>query len=230
MGKLNISNVLVLILGIFMVSCESDSPNNNNQSSNVITSISGTVNSLPANAKIIKAVISKDSLKYIAGNDTAASSNSFNISLSPPPDNVLKNLTELFSFIPVEDKGSSAAMGNFIFNQTYETGASNYNGTIMKSNRFIVSGILETGDFSISYLYCNTNETFSGNYLSVLNSDTLKYNVTLNLEIGYNPVTYKVKTKRTNFTEFDITSGETSGGNWYYYGLVNDNQQVFKYD
>lgn len=231
MKKLILLKLFVVITGLCFISCDSDTSSNNpNPNSNVITSFSGTVNSLPANSRIIKAVMAKDSLKFTAGSDTASSNNTFSISLSTPPDNMLSNITDLFSFIPFESNGSSVARGNFIVNQTFENEMSNFNGTIIKSNRIFTPGNIEVGDFSISYLYCNMNETFSGSYLSVINSDSIKYNVTLNLETGYIPVTYKLKAKRTFYSEIDITSGEASGGNWYYQGLFDNAEHMLKHD
>ncbi|MBV6477790.1 MAG: hypothetical protein HGGPFJEG_00534 [Ignavibacteria bacterium] len=230
MKKSKLAVLLVIpALFLFLYSCSDDSTGNNTNPS-VVTSIGGTINGLPANSRIIKSEISNDSLTFLAGTDTATSSGAFSINLSAPPNNVLRNLADLFSFIPNDNNFSSAAMGNFLFSNTYSSDSSYFSGNLMKSNRYITNNNMEIGDYSISYLYCNANENFTGNYLSIFNADSFKYNVSLNLQTGYNPVTYTLKTKRTNYKEFDITGGETAGASWYYYGLLDNLFMPFKYE
>lgn len=210
---------VLLICLISYSSCSEDSTsnNNNNVNPNVVNSIGGVITGLPANSRQIKSEVVKDTLRFTAGSATVGADSTFNINLAAPPDEYLSTISELFSLLP-QNYPDAEAKGSFLNNFTYNQTSSELTGIIIKSNR-PASITPSEGDFSVSYLYTNMSTNFNGSTSNIVNSDTLKYNISLSLGTGYNKVTYKIIAKRTGYTEINISSGEQSGANWYYNGL-----------
>jgi len=209
---------------MFIISCSSDDSGNNgnNTNPNLVTSIGGTVNNLPSDSKLLRSEVIKDTNVFVSGSTTAGNDNSFNINLTAPPNEYLVSIFDLFPF-PISDlnadASSSIAMGAYLVNTSYNQNTGNISGHINKSNReFSISNAV-VGDFAVLYLYSNSTENFNGTSTRILNSDTIKYNANISLGTGYNKITSKIIAKRTGFTEISFTSGEESGGSWYFLGV-----------
>ncbi len=208
----------IILSSLVIFSCNNDDPVSNNTSNNLITSVSGPVSGLPAFAKVLKAVVKKNSAVYLINSDTIGNNYVMNFDLTVPPPQYLSNVQQFLT-----STGGTTVISDIDANvgslslDVYDS-LDRISGFVIRDNH-ISTNELFPGYVVVSAFYCDRNLSITGRSIEVQNMDTtiLAYNA--NFETGWNLVSLRVKDVRTGFIEFEFFNGEylPASAAWTYY-------------
>jgi len=209
-----------LFLQVFL-SCKDDIMKNDPFNYNVVTDIAGKIFDLPTNAKMIKAIIQLDFDNFTLDSTIVDSSNYMFLNLITPPLELLHDIDVFFVSDTNIIISNYEARANFLLPFAFDDSSGNFVGLLIKDNHNLYP--YNAGYFRVSFIYCDRNVRISGKSTTINNLDTTYRNYSVNLGVGWNVLTYRLKVVRQNYIESELYNGETAGGIWYF-----DNQKVSK--
>ena len=227
MKKMNTKNIFyyfLLGLCIVLYSCSEDNVINNNNGNNgtvyyTTTGFSGKVHDLPDTSRSVLALMTKGSSVFTMGSNVIGTDSMMAISLSVPTSNQLNPIEDFFTpyaggtiSISISD---TAANGNYVFLNAFDSGSSTPGGDIIKANTPSFS-IPQLGNVFLTYYYSDRPLTAGAVHLGFQGSDTVKTLIAIKLTTGYNIIYNKITVVRTNYREVQTISGDPAGTEWYF--------------